>query len=188
MLTTPNGDAYADTGPGWSPDGTKILFSRWSFSDPGELFVIPAAGGTPTSLHVRADRAAWGPSRIAYVANFSRPASLWTALPGGGDRQKMAEGSGDAALGDPAWSGDGRLACAVGRAGAIVIVSAGAKLRLQLPFVEIASLGWSPDGTRFVVVGLTKDSAAYDVYTVRTDGTGLRRLTHDVEAYWASWR
>ena len=81
MLTTPNGDAYADTGPSWSPDGTKILFSRWSFSDPGELFVIPAAGGTPTSLHVRADRAAWGPSRIAYVDNSSRPASLWTALP-----------------------------------------------------------------------------------------------------------
>ena len=69
-----------------------------------------------------------------------------------------------------------------------MIVSAGAKLRVQLPFVEIASLGWSPDGTRFVVAGLTKDSAAYDVYTIRTDGTGLRRLTHDVEAYWASWR
>ena len=137
---------------------------------------------------MRADRVAWSRSRIAHVDNSSRPASLWTALPSGGDRQKIAEGSGDATLGDPAWSGDGRLACAVGRAGAIVLVSSGAKLRLQLPFVEIASLRWSPDGTRFVVVELTKDSAADDVYTVRTDGTGLRRLTHDVEAYWASWR
>jgi Tol biopolymer transport system component len=188
VLTTPNGDAYADTGPSWSPDGTEVLFSRWSFADPGELFVIPAAGGAPTSLHVQADRAAWGPSRIAYADNSSRPASLWTALPGGGDRQKIAEASGDATLGYPAWSRDGRLAVAVGQAGAVVIVSAGTKQRVQLRFTEIASLAWSPDGTRFVVVGPRKGTAVSDVYTVRTDGTGLRRLTHNLDAYAASWR
>ncbi|HSC49055.1 MAG TPA: hypothetical protein VLD16_02235 [Gaiellaceae bacterium] len=40
----------------------------------------------------------------------------------------------------------------------------------------------------FVVVGLTQGAAVDDVCTVRTDGTGLRRLTHDLDAYSASWR
>jgi Tol biopolymer transport system component len=59
---------------------------------------------------------------------------------------------------------------------------------VQLPFTEIAALDWSPDGTGFVVVGLRRGAAVYDVYTVRTDGTGLRRLTKNIEAYAASWR
>jgi len=189
VLTTPTGLAdYADTGASWSPDGTKIVFSRWSFSDPGQLFVVPATGGAAQSLHIQADSAAWGPARIAYVDNSSRPASLWTALPDGSDRQRVAQASGHAAFGDPAWSRDGRLAYIVGRPGAVTIVSGAVRQRVQLPFKEIASLGWSPDGTRFVVVGVTKGAAVNDVYTVRTDGTGLRRLTRNLEAHAASWR
>src|SRR5262249_35115414 len=145
VLTTPSGlDDYADTGASWSPDGTTILFSRWSFDNPGELFVVPAAGGTPQSLHIQADAAAWGPSRIAYVDNSSQPASLWTALPDGSDRQRVAQASGYAAFGGPAWSRDGRLAYFVGRGGAVTIVSGGMRQRVQLPFTGIASLGWSP--------------------------------------------
>jgi Tol biopolymer transport system component len=189
VLTTPSGlEDYADTGPSWSPDGKTILFSRWSVSDPAELFVVPTSGGTPQSLHIQADAAAWGPSRIAYADNSSQPAALWTALPDGSDKQLVARASGYAAFGGPAWSRDGRLAYFVGRTGAVTIVSGGTKQRVQLPFTEIASIGWSPDGSRFVIVGLTKGAAVYDVYAVRADGTGLRRLTKNIEAYAASWR
>jgi hypothetical protein len=169
VLTTPNGDASANTGPTRASSlSSRRRAARRRACTCGPIASPGAGRASRTSTTPRARPRSGPRSRAEAIA------------------RKIAEGSGDATLGDPAWSGDGRLACAVGRAGAIV--SAGAKLRLQLPFVEIASLGWSPDGTRFVVVGLTKDSAADDVYTVRTDGTGLRRLTHDVEAYWASWR
>jgi Tol biopolymer transport system component len=190
VLTTPSGDDIADSGPSWSPDGTKILFTRTSLSSPGELFVIPAAGGTPQSLHVQAGAAAWGPSRIAYVDWESEPVSMWTALPDGTDRQKVAQRSSQrpGTLGEPAWSHDGRLAFTDGTGGAVAIVSGGTTQHVRLPFTGIDSLGWSPDGTHFVVVGFTKGAAVDDVYTVRTDGTGRKRLTHNLEAYDASWR
>jgi hypothetical protein len=117
-----------------------------------------------------------------------RVVRAYTPLPDGTDRQKIAEASGNATLGSLVWSGDGRLACALGRAGAVVIVSAAARQRVQLPFTEIAAPDWSPDGTEFVVVGLRKGASVYDVYTVRMDGTRLRRLTKNLEAYAASWR
>ena len=188
VLTTPTGDTYADSGPTWSPDGAHILFSRRSFSKPPVLFVIPAAGGAPTSLHVEADAAAWGPSRIAYVDNSSKPAAVGTALPDGSDKQQVAQASGDTTFGPLAWSRDGRLAYAEGRGGAVVIVSGGTKRHVALPFTGIDSLGWSPDGTRFVVVGFKRGAAVSDVYTVSTDGTELRRLTKNIEAFTASWR
>lgn len=187
VLITPGGDNYADNRPTWSPDGTKILFSLWSFSRPRELYVIPAAGGAPQNLHIESDEAAWGPSRIAYVDYSSEPASLWTALPDGSDKQKIAVGPLNPTLGDPVWSRDGRLACAVGGS-AVVIVSGGTMRRVRLPFDGISSLGWSPDGKRFVVAGFRKGTAVNDVCTVRTDGTGFRRLTHNLRAYAASWR
>ena len=75
-----------------------------------------------------------------------------------------------------------------GQTGAMGIVSGGVEHRVQLPFTEIGSIAWSPDGTRFLVTGRTKGAAVYDVYTVRTDGSGLWRLTTNIEAYGVSWR
>ena len=60
--------------------------------------------------------------------------------------------------------------------------------RLKLPFARIQSLAWSPDGSRLVVVAQARGQPAADVYTVRTDGTGLRRLTRNIGANSASWR
>jgi Tol biopolymer transport system component len=186
VLITSSGDAAGVNRPTWSPDGTKLLFSLWNLSGP-ELYVIPATGGAPQSLHIQADTAAWGRSRIAYVDHSTEPASLWTALPDGSDKQKIAVGPLNPTLGDPVWSRDGRLACVVGRS-VVVIVSGGTTRRVQLPFDGISSLDWSPDGTRFVVAGFRTGTAVTDIYTVRTDGTGLRRLTHNLRAYAASWR
>lgn len=112
---------------------------------------------------------------------------MWTANPDGSGRQKVAQATGNTLLASPAWSSDGRLAFVEGKA-TVGIVSGAAGTKVTLPFLEVESLGWSPDGARFVVVGLRKGTAVSDVYTVRTDGTGLRRLTKNLEAYSVSWR
>ncbi|HET7556200.1 MAG TPA: LpqB family beta-propeller domain-containing protein [Gaiellaceae bacterium] len=184
VLLTPTGDDTADTSPSWSPDGKQILFSRWSLTKNSGLYVVPAAGGTARDLHIEGFDAVWGPSRIAWTDSEGETTALWTALPDGTDREKIAQAS----PAHPAWSRDGRLAYADTSKNGITIVSGSAKQHVALPFIEIASLAWSPDGTRFVVVGVTKGAAVNDVYTVRTDGTGLRRLTKNIEAYAASWR
>jgi Tol biopolymer transport system component len=42
----------------------------------------------------------------------------------------------------------------------------------------VASLAWTPDGTRLVVAAAKKKTdPSLDVYTVNPDGTGLTRLT-----------
>jgi WD40 repeat protein len=84
------------------------------------------------------------------------------------------------------WSPDGKfIALAAQRAGRddIVIVEAanGKELRkIRLPLAGVTTPTWSPDGERLVFSGL--DGGLSDLYTVKVDGTDLRRLTNDKEA------
>jgi Tol biopolymer transport system component len=184
LLVPGDGSSYeSEVSPSWSPDGTRILFVRTGATTPSTLFVVPAAGGTPTSLHLSGYDASWGPTRIAWVDTATNPTSLWTASPDGSSRQKVAEGL----VASPAWAKDGRLAYLDGEATA-VIVSGGPAVRVQLPFERVTSLGWSPDGTRFVVTAVAAGAAVPDVYTLRTDGTDVKRLTTDFDAAAPSWR
>jgi Tol biopolymer transport system component len=169
--------------PSWSPDGTRILFTRTSFTQAEELFVVAASGGTPSDVHISGSDATWGPSRIAWVDFQSSPASLWTAKPDGTDRLKIAGGN----VSSPAWATDGRLAYLDGKA-TVVVVGGGSPQRVQLPLAEVTSLAWSPDGTRFVIGARAVGTAAPDIYTLRTDGTDVRRLTTDLDAGSPSWR
>lgn len=117
------------------------------------------------------------------------PASLWTALPDGSDPQKLANiPATELHPSSLAWSTDGRLAYAEPQTGGILVFSGGAEQHVRLPFRDLRSVAWSPGGTRLVVVALAAGAAAYDVYTVRTDGTDARRLTTDIDAFSASWR
>jgi dipeptidyl aminopeptidase/acylaminoacyl peptidase len=67
-LTTGTGDS----GPAWSPDGTRLAFLRAS-DGPAQLWVLPAAGGEPeqlTTLPLGAGRPFWSPdgTRVAFTA------------------------------------------------------------------------------------------------------------------------
>lgn len=189
LLVTPQESAgdYAESGASWSPDGARILYTEWNFSIPAKLFVVAAAGGPPVNLHIDGGEASWGPARIAWVDSFHSPATVWTADPTGGDRQKVATATGTEELLSPAWSNDGRLAFVEGHS-TVRIVSGGIVTKVSLPFLAIGSLGWSPDGTRFVVAARAAGTAVPDIYTVRTDGTDPRRLTTDLDASSPDWR
>jgi Tol biopolymer transport system component len=69
-----------------------------------------------------------------------------------------------------------------------VIADGTSKRVVHLPFRRVTSLAWSPDGTRLAVTARTWTTASFDVYTVRADGTGARRLTRDLDASGVSWR
>jgi TolB protein len=182
ILTTPSGDDLADDSASWSPDGSQILFARSNFSKEAELHVVPAGGGAANDLHVTGFDASWGPARIAYLSAAGEAVALWTALPNGGDPQQVAKAGGTDTPRAPAWSRDGRLAYLQGAA----VVVAGR--RVALPFRVLGDLAWSPDGTRFLVTGARRGDAVPDVYSVRTDGTDLQRLTRNLDVSGASWR
>ena len=58
---------------------------------------------------------------------------------------------------------------------------------------QLGPLSWSPDGSSILigtsVIGLTDGMKRVggDIYTVRSDGTGLRQLTSDGVSYGPSW-
>ena len=76
-----------DVAVGWTPDGKDVLFrsSRYSYSDPRQLFTVPVTGGFPTELPLPmgelASYSADG-SHIAYVPGFQWE-PYWKGYKGG---------------------------------------------------------------------------------------------------------
>ena len=76
-----------DTALGWTPDGKRVLFSshRYSYSDPDQLFTVPATGGFPTELPLPGGEMgsySGDGGRIAYVPGFQWE-PFWKGYKGG---------------------------------------------------------------------------------------------------------
>lgn len=176
-LTNPP-DCTFDNSPTWSPDGTQLAFSHSSCSLVPTLMTMRSSGGTARSLKLEASQVAWGPKLIATMDGGTDPSSIWTVGPDGTGATKVGAGN----VSSPTWSADGRLAYLDGT----TVVVQGKKLRL--PFAQVKSIAWSPDGARFLVAAKAKGTATFDLYTVRTDGTGAQRLTSNMDVSSGDWR
>ena len=59
---------------------------------------------------------------------------------------------------------------------------------MSVPFARIDDLAWLADGSALVLFAAKVDtgslgSLVYDVYTVRPDGSGVKRLTTNVSGW-----
>lgn len=110
--------------------------------------------------------------------------SIETVLPSGRGRRVLRAGDGAGASG-PTWSPNGRLLTFEQGGQIATIGKDGTGLR-RLPRLTNgeADPTWSPDGRRLAFAGHT--ACCHWLYTVRPDGTGLRRVIAQ-EARWPAW-
>jgi Tol biopolymer transport system component len=203
LSATPDG--YADTMYGYSPDGSRILFSRNDEeSNVGTLFAISPDGGdllqlSPPDLPVVSTNAEleadWSPdgSQVAFAAQWKSSPGRGIALyvvnaDGSGVRQITSSGVGAVSA---QWSPDGQLIAFTSklrsRAQVWVVHPDGSGLRAITSGTD-GSVSefpvWSPDATKLLFERTNKRGSA--LWTVNSDATGLTKLT-DISGGGYAW-
>ncbi len=171
-----------------------IAFEGWGACVPGPGCVSPTnptydiwtvrPDGTgltniTNSVGVDAD-AAWSPDGTQIVFNSNRHGDydLFVMNPDGSELTRLTQGLGNEIY--PTWSPNGRRIAYMDfsrRTFDIVIMRRdGSKKRRIASFEYAYGLQWSPDGKRLAFVQWDQPDGREDVYLIRPDGSGLRRL------------
>jgi Tol biopolymer transport system component len=186
----------------WSPDGSQIAFA--GLTSPAEpydraIYVVSGDGvGTARRIVIadpdvrRPTQPAWSPdgSKFAFTAVDARGASaLYVMNVDGTDVRLVAAGGHD-----PVWSPDGTMLAfrADGRYWSAP-ADGGVRTALTGRMDFAGGLSWSPDSKMLVYAGgdeLFTVGSGTDVFAVRADGSGRRRLLHSstLSYTWPLWR
>ncbi|PRB16557.1 serine hydrolase [Microbacterium sp. MYb62] len=151
--------ATSDSTPVWSPDGSQLAFLR-AQDGPGQIWLLPAAGGEArslTSLPLGAGAPAWSPdgARLAFTAPVDG-----AALPGEGAETILARRSAPAATDRLGYKADG-----AGNLGTLVQqlhvldVASGSVTVLTRGRSHASDPFWSPDGTLLAYSASVEDDA-----------------------------
>lgn len=193
-------DAYSNTGPSWSADGTQIGFS----SDRGgsfDIYTIPAEGGPVIKLTESGENhfPVWSPdgSLIAFISDRDGETGLFIMNSDGSNTRKIA---GPVTFTAPTWSPDGsRIAFQRHVSGSpmtgdldtevmvIAVDGSGEENLTGQPGMDGAP-AWSPDG-EWIAFSSNRDSGGRDrdIYMMRTDGSSVKRVTTGESASLQGW-
>jgi Tol biopolymer transport system component len=193
-----------DVRPAWSPDGRSIAFvsrrgpssrckpgpGRCGLDRQSEIYVMNADGSRKRKLTRDRgfdDYPTWSPDgrRIAFLRGRGARGQLYVVnADGSGLRNLMRIGSPAFSSSHVVWSPDGRTIYF----GRYLISTDGSGAR-KLPYIPLIAV-WSPDGRQIAFVnnvstGLPGPGAAgskddSEIYVMNADGSGTRRLTHNV--------
>lgn len=172
-ITTGDGDQAAD----WSPTGDRIVFLSYEGED--VHVVRPDGTGRRRLAKVHSvGNPAWSPDGKQIAVECGEDVSI-CILDSGGLEVRRLQVEEDAP--NVSWSPDGETLAFSGNTGmglgAWLLPLKTGKPRLLLPArYNAVDVDWSPDG-RWIAVAITSGDEAIDLYLVRPDGTGLRRLT-----------
>jgi TolB protein len=189
-----------DDGPAFTPDGSRIVFTRccpvnsgyglWSIKSDGTGLrlvttetVGPAVDGPSDNLpQVSPDG-----RTIAFHLNDNGNRIVTVNIAGGHLRQ-LTDPAMDAQI--PNWSPDGRRIVFQALGNIWAVESDGSDLT-QLTFEPDSTPdfapSYSPDGTKIIFHHASADGQR-DLYTMNADGTGIKQFTHtDASERWPQW-
>ena len=192
--------------PAWSPDGSRVAFD--GVADDGHIHIFAVnAEGTGLTQITSGDGeeidASWSPdgTRLAVETQRlpSEPTGIAIVDVATGDIRMITENPFDGDDAKPTWSPDGtRIAFARSRGeqkrpSAVFVMDAdGSSLQRITPRgLNAYRPAWSPDGTQ--IIFNTNDTSERiqdaEIYIVASDGSGLRRLTHEkyASAFRPTW-
>jgi Tol biopolymer transport system component len=194
------------TDPAWSPDGSKIAFTRredvgeYATYSEDDVFVMDSDGSdqrqlTPEVEGMHSGQPEWAPDgqEIVFMRGEAvpttlpaRPGELFVMKPDGTDVRSLTSNARDLR---PAWSPDGKKiaftrAVDPPYAGVWVVDAAGGRPR-QLtspPSLVDESVAWSPDSARIAFTRTRPESetdGVASVYVMDSDGANLHELVRN---------
>lgn len=172
-ITTDPGDDQA----AWSPDGTKIVFNRYTRGDQN-VYLMGANGGAVTRLTTGRSNASptWSAdgSRILFTREVAGRSDFYTMKPDGTDLRRLTRGRMND--GTPVWSPDGSTIAFVGsgvRSLSLYVMRADGSGRRSIGGVANAAWPrWSRDGTKIAFVNEDDGS----IHVINRDGTNPRMV------------
>lgn len=196
--------AYSDMFPAFSRDGKRLaLTDRMGSAAPAfaesAVSVMDPDGKSVKRIFLQKDAQAimpeWSPKGewIAFGAGFyfmnrNKPARIMMVRPDGSDLHELTKGPSNA--GFPSWSPDGkRIVYRVWSESEhglrIMNLDDGASTTLTTGYDNFPA--WSPNGE--VIAFTSFRDGDFDIYTIRPNGTGLKRLTtapgNDAHSVWS---
>jgi Tol biopolymer transport system component len=193
-------NSYLD--PNWAPDGKRIVFTS---SRPGGLPGIWTMNLNGTGLRLLTDKGdtpAWSPDGTTIAFRSRYPEAIWLMNPDGSNQRQLTTPlQRKAAQSDvdmqPDWSPDSKWIAFSRQHPAnrewqrdiFVVRRDGTGLRQLTSHHHLNGwAAWSPDATRIAFWSDRDHRDLGDIYVMKANGSGQRRLTRGLSDEWPDWR
>jgi len=192
VARAPTAGGTMNISPDWSPDGRQIVYAS-NASGNSEIYVLDTVAGRSSRL-TNSSAIDTSPTysprgrEIAFTSDRSGSPQIYVMDAEGLNARRLT--TDDEYADAAAWSPKGdKIAYASRRDGrfdiAVIDIATGASTRLTHGEGNNENPRWSPDGRHIVFASSRLGS--YDLYTMRADGSDVRRLTQGGDCFTPDW-